>query len=723
VNRLSEDEQGHVSSDAILPESCGAPASSAPVPSRPVARPKRRCVMVDPRHSRVMPWWDALTTIALLFIALVTPFEVAFLPAANSPTAPLFLLNRLLDLIFIVDLILNFIIMQPVADVDLGTRWLSTSHEIVRNYLCSWFTLDILSILVSVFDIIPVVVMSMASSSAGATGDESEENLSTLQSLTPLRLLRALRLLRLLRLSKMARILTRWETEMAVNYSTIDLLKCLVLVVLGAHWAACLWGLPVSPLFLEDPTGTWLHRQAYCVDAEMLDEDGYPLPGEWWAGGSQLWRSSTYVSQRGGLACVAPGQVYLYCLYFGFLMVTGGGEPETYMHSNASTEQVVYIIVLILTQCINAFVMATFTTILLTGAPGKIAFQTNMDALNRYMNSQGSRIDGRTRRRLREYFHQSRHLQVAATNTELLTHFSPSLQAELAWRANRRWVQRVPFLVGTELRFMVQLALALRPAVYAPGERPGAGWMYVIHRGIALYGGRMLTSGKVWGDDMLLALPELRAPFICTAMNYLEVFVLGCESLLKIAADFPISQKLIRKKTCRMAFRRMIVYLAKLELGITPSALLCECLEQGSGMLSDLAVSSPAISRQSQPHGPLYAAAPAPQGCTTETTARRPKVTLYAAAPAPQGCTTETTARRPKVTAARGKSEARRCARGAVATSRASAEGAQLGAGEDPQGAPHEPSSAAMQPSVVRGQRMACLPPLKRSDKVSPHAP
>ena len=56
---------------------------------------------------------------------------------------------------------------------------------------------------------------------------------------------------------------------------------------------------------------------------------------------------------------------------------------------------------------------------------------------------------------------------------------------------------------------------------------------------------------QVWGDDMLLALPELRAPFICTAMNYLEVFVLGCESLLKIAADFPISQKLIRKKTCR----------------------------------------------------------------------------------------------------------------------------------------------------------------------------
>lgn len=106
----------------------------------------------------------------------------------------------------------------------------------------------------------------------------------------------------------------------------------------------------------------------------MIDEDGYP------GGGSQFWRSSPFVSQRGELACVPPGQVYLSCLYFGFLMVTGGGEPETDMHSNASTEQIVYIIVLILTQCINAFVMATFTTILLTGAPGELTLARTLSS-------------------------------------------------------------------------------------------------------------------------------------------------------------------------------------------------------------------------------------------------------------------------------------------------------------------------------------------------------
>lgn len=111
-------------------------------------------------------------------------------------------------------------------------------------------------------------------------------------------------------------------------------------------------------------------------------------------------------------------------------MVTGGAEPEMGMHSAATAEQTVYILVLLFTQAVNAVVLGTFTTVLLTGAPGKIAFQTNMDALNRYMAGQGSRINKPMRRRLREYFHQSRHLQVASTNTELLKNLSPALQAE-----------------------------------------------------------------------------------------------------------------------------------------------------------------------------------------------------------------------------------------------------------------------------------------------------
>ena len=49
---------------------------------------------IDPRKSKVMGYWDAITGLALIFTALVTPFEVAFLEAAESAGEPMFIVNR-----------------------------------------------------------------------------------------------------------------------------------------------------------------------------------------------------------------------------------------------------------------------------------------------------------------------------------------------------------------------------------------------------------------------------------------------------------------------------------------------------------------------------------------------------------------------------------------------------------------------------------------------------
>ena len=47
-----------------------------------------RCVL-DPRTNQWVAWWDLVTTLALLFTALVTPWEVAFAPPPTSaPSAP-----------------------------------------------------------------------------------------------------------------------------------------------------------------------------------------------------------------------------------------------------------------------------------------------------------------------------------------------------------------------------------------------------------------------------------------------------------------------------------------------------------------------------------------------------------------------------------------------------------------------------------------------------------
>lgn len=53
----------------------------------------------------LFPFWDSVTTVALLFTVIVTPFEVGFLKAPTSinDLNTLFFINRVVDAIFIVD--------------------------------------------------------------------------------------------------------------------------------------------------------------------------------------------------------------------------------------------------------------------------------------------------------------------------------------------------------------------------------------------------------------------------------------------------------------------------------------------------------------------------------------------------------------------------------------------------------------------------------------------
>lgn len=70
-------------------------------------------LLLDPRVSRKLVVWDLFTTLALLFTAFVTPFEVGFLPM-SSWDEPMFLVNRAVDGIFVVDMVLQFFTVYRV---------------------------------------------------------------------------------------------------------------------------------------------------------------------------------------------------------------------------------------------------------------------------------------------------------------------------------------------------------------------------------------------------------------------------------------------------------------------------------------------------------------------------------------------------------------------------------------------------------------------------------
>ena len=72
-----------------------------------------RRLLIDPRTSHFLLPWDTVMSSALIFTTFVTPFEVALL--GESVKLQLYIVNRVVDGIFVTDLVLQFFLVYPVA--------------------------------------------------------------------------------------------------------------------------------------------------------------------------------------------------------------------------------------------------------------------------------------------------------------------------------------------------------------------------------------------------------------------------------------------------------------------------------------------------------------------------------------------------------------------------------------------------------------------------------
>ena len=148
-------------------------------------KPEAMKWMLDPSSEFIIKW-DKLMVVLLLFVSFVTPFEVAFLP--TKPDA-LFVINRIVDLGFIIDMVFQFFLPYFDAD-DLVFVW--NRDLIALNYATGWFPIDIVSVLpYDFFGGDPFNVPEVAE------GDTEGSN-----SLKVFRMVRLLKLMRLARLQR-----------------------------------------------------------------------------------------------------------------------------------------------------------------------------------------------------------------------------------------------------------------------------------------------------------------------------------------------------------------------------------------------------------------------------------------------------------------------------------------------------------------------------------------
>ena len=86
--------------------------------------------------------------------------------------------------------------------------------------------------------------------------------------------------------------------------------------------------------------------------------------------------------------------------------------------------------------------------------------------------------------------------------------------------------------------------------IFAPGDTPPAGYLYIVRDGIALYRGDLLQRGGWWGEDMVLLSPTLRQDHQALAMTYLSIRAHRLEPLIVCCASLIVCDCVLTRLRC-----------------------------------------------------------------------------------------------------------------------------------------------------------------------------
>ena len=433
-------------------------------------------------ESRFMRAWNLFNALALVYTALLTPYEQAFL---DQQLIELFVLNRLIDLTFISDMFVRFLTMHRRSDRESDmvlSQWEHGLCPIALRYLKGWFAVDMLSVLPCIFDIAALL-------DGGLTALDAPG----------LRLARVIcRAPRLKRLGKMQRLMigSKWlsfvRTHLSIPHMSMSIFSLIFEVIIASHWLACV--LSLQTLF-DEKINTWYGSYGWCTLDEVGEEH-----------------------------CQNASQMYVVCLNWAFGIVTGFAktppegpyEPHRRLPDEAgggkrsSTGEMVHELFWLMISALGrAYITARLVEIFVHRNPDWTEFKLQMDELNRYIKFY--RLSPDMAQRLREYFYETRITRQAEGRSAIVQQLTTGLQEAVSEQVNERWLQTVPFfrgLVGpdgqqvvnpVEKPFLAKVAVALQSGVFAPQERPPRGRVYVILQGEARYRGMRRTAGYCWG--------------------------------------------------------------------------------------------------------------------------------------------------------------------------------------------------------------------------------
>jgi hypothetical protein len=378
-------------------------------------------------------------------------FQVAFLEAKIDV---LFLVNRIFDIVFVVDIFVNFHL--GYFDED-GRMWILDKTQVTRHYLRGSFGLDVVSTFP--FDCVGLIMAATAPTQT-CTGDSCDGDDGAVGQLKMLRLLKILKLLKLARILKASRILKKIQAELKLTHAATSLLKFLIGAVLVVHWVACLWGIGAS------------------LEKGSKDSSGNDIA---------TWMAENEAQLE------TPEELYLRCLEFSIMaMVMGYGSIEPV---NAG-ERLLACFSMALAGSFYGFMIGSICSILSQNDPAAKMFRDKTDLVTRFL--QENEMPPGLGIKLQEYFANCEQLFRTQLYGSVCAAMSPALQREIAYCIHSQSIASIPYLNADDKSeradFVAALSLKLEPVAFPPNEEvyvkgEPAKYMMIVSRGMASVSG------------------------------------------------------------------------------------------------------------------------------------------------------------------------------------------------------------------------------------------